>query len=140
MKTKSLTALALCLLIASPLSANSVSKSKDVELLRQEIQKQEIVLQALKEKLQRIEENKEDFFEISLSETGLQVGEKTVSREELETELKALPDGTKIMIRAVSTVKQKQVVSVMELCAKADLTDIVFATIQAEPVAAGQRR
>mgnify|MGYP006437087383 CR=1 FL=1 len=140
MKTKTPILATLGLFLGSSLVAESVSNLEDIDLLRQEIRKHEIVLQALKEKLQRIEEKNENFFEISISETGVQAKGKPISPHELEATLEALPDGAKITIRAESTVKYKKVASVMQLCAKAGLTDVVFATTQAEPDASGQRR
>ena len=138
MKTKILYSVAISLLLISSLRADSVSKQENVELLRQEIRKQEVVLQSLKEKLKALEEEKESIFEISVSDTGLQADEKSVSLEELGKELKELPDDTKIKIRVEPTVAYKEVVTVMELCAKAGLGDVVFATKEAEQDAAGQ--
>jgi len=134
---KVLNYIALSLLIAPSLPADTISKSEEVELLRQEIRKQEIVLKVLKEKLEALEEKEEHTLEekeehtlvISVSEEGLQAGGKTVSLDGLEKVLKELPDDAKIIIRADRSVSFKKVVSVMELCKKAGLNNYVFATL-----------
>ena len=115
MKRKTPILAAICLFLGSSLVAETESNLEDIDLLRQEIRKQEIVLKALKEKLQRIEAKNGNFFEISIFESEFQAKGKPDSLQELEKTLKELPDSSKIMIRTESSVSYKKVASVVQL-------------------------
>ena len=132
METQVLSLLSLTLLLTCSLKAEGDSGTDEIGLLRQEIQKQEIVLQGLREKLEILERSLESTFQIAVAADGIESGGEIISLERLENELKDLPKDTKVVIRAASSLPFKKVASVMELCLKADLESVSIATTDAE--------
>jgi len=130
MKNTILSTVTIIALSACSLFAESSQTPDEATLLRQEIKKQELVLQALKEKLASLEEK--NLLEVSITSKGLSAHGKQISTEDLKKALSALSEDAKILIRAEPTVSHKEVVSVMELCAKAGLKNVAFATTKAE--------
>tara|TARA_B100000085_G_scaffold160622_1_gene146081 strand:- start:1299 stop:1712 length:414 start_codon:yes stop_codon:yes gene_type:complete len=135
MKNTILSTITIISLSVCSLYAESTEMPNEATLIREEIKRQELVLQALKEKLTALE--KKNVFEVSITSKGLKAGGKPISIEELEKTLTELPDDAKILIRAEPTVSHKEVVSVMELCTKADLKNVALATTKAEQDSGG---
>ena len=117
-------------LSAYSLYAESTEMSDEATLLRQEIKKQELLLQALEEKLAALEEK--NVFEVSITSEGLKSQGKPTPLKELENTLTELSDDTKILIRVEPKVSHKEVVSVIELCAKAGLNKVALAATKVE--------
>lgn len=133
MNIKPLSVIALITLSVCSLDAERPANSEEATRLRQEIKKQELVLQSLKEKLSALEAG--TAVEVSVSPKGLKLRGNFISPKELEKALTELPDDAKILIRAEPSTAHKEITSVMELCTKAGLKNIVFSTTQTEPVA-----
>ncbi|WPJ96050.1 biopolymer transporter ExbD [Coraliomargarita algicola] len=82
------------------------------------------------QKLAPLEQKKA--FEVSITKEELHAHGNLISSKELEKKLLELPDDTKILIRAEPAVAHKELLSVMDLCAKAGLKDVAIATTKAE--------
>ena len=130
MKDKILRIITIIALSACSLYAESTEKIDEAALLRQEIQKQELVLQALKEKLAALEAR--NVLEVFITSEGMKARGEPISITELEKELTELSDDAKIVIRAEPSVSHKKVVSVLDSCRKAGCWNISFATTKAE--------
>ena len=130
MKNTILAIITIISISACSLYAESAEISGEATLLRQELNKQELVLQALKEKLAAIEEK--NVFEVSVTSEGLINQGKVISLKELETVLKELTDDETVLIRTESTVANKEVVSLMKFCAKAGVKKISIVTTKEE--------
>jgi len=140
MKNRILTIFTITALSACSLYAESITTSDEATLLRQEIQKQELILQALKEKLAAVEKSKEEAFRVTVTSEGLQAAGMLVTIDELEKKLKTLHEDAKIMIQADPSVALKEVTRVMNLCSMIGLKNVAISIAKAEPDASGQRR
>jgi biopolymer transport protein ExbD len=138
MKNTILHTITIITLSACSLFADSPQMPDEAALLRQDIEKQERILQEAKEKLAAIDDK--NVFEVSITSEGLKAGGKPISIKELEEALTELSDDAKILIRAEPTVSYKEVVSVMELCTKAGLKNVALATTKAEQSAPAKNR
>ncbi len=137
MKNIILSTITIIAISVCSLHAEDAEIQDEAALLRQEIQKQELVLQALKEKLVTLEAK--NIFEVSITSEGLSTQGNPISFNELEKQLRELLDDATILIRAEATVSYKEVVSVMRLCTTAG-KNVAIATVKAEQDGAGQRR
>lgn len=131
MKNKILSSITIIALSVCSLYAKSTEKKDEAAFLRQEIQKQELVLQAQKEKLAVLEAR--NVFEVLITSEGVKARGEPISITELEKELTELSDDAKILIRAEPSVPHKDVVSVLDSCRKVGCRKISLATTKAEP-------
>lgn len=118
----------LCLLYSLQISNADETKQEKIQLLRDQINKQELVLLKLNEQLLALGENPKNVFRISITTKGLQVNEKPISKESLENKFKVMPKGSRIEILADQSVKAEQVLALMNLCNKSGILDVSIST------------
>ena len=131
-KSKILSAVSLVLIACGSAHAGNAENADEEARLRQEIQEQELVLEALKEELEALEQGKEKVFAVSVAADGLEIRGRAVSMDELEKQLGELSEDTKVLIRAKPSVTYKRMLSVMDLCAEAGLVNVVIAMAEEE--------
>ncbi|WP_269527273.1 ExbD/TolR family protein [Coraliomargarita parva] len=129
MKNALLSITAILTLSAFSVSGETEEATDATEILRQEIKDQEIALQEQKKKLAAMEQK--NTLEVSITSEGLSTEGEKITLENLEKVLKKLPEDSKVLIRAESTVPMEKVISVMDTCKKAGVKNISMATIKA---------
>jgi hypothetical protein len=131
-KTILITALLASWLVSA--QGNQISPVSEAEQIREEIQRHELVISALKHRLLTLE-NEEPVnigAQIKITPDGMWFKNQIVSSEELDTQLQELPKDTSIRIMVDSSVSHKEVHGALNSCAKAGLAHVLFTTTKAD--------
>ena len=118
----------------SVVAESSTSPEEDIQILQEEIHRQELILAALKEKLTKLEEEVvTDRIKIEIEETGFKYEGSPVSAKELENRIAMIPTDGSITIIAARMVPLKKVTAVFDLLRENGLSDISITSSKSEP-------
>ena len=115
------------------LAGPSNSPKRDIAILRDEIERQELVLAILKEKLEELEnEVATDRFRIEIGQDKLLLDEETVSGRELEERIESMPPDASVSILADSATPHREVMVILDLLKTQGITDLVLSSSKRE--------
>ena len=118
----------------SVVAESSTSPEEDIQILQEEIHRQELILAALKEKLAKLEEEVvTDRIKIEIEETGFKYEGSPVSAKELENRIAMIPTDGSITIIAARMVPLKKVTAFFDLLRENGLSDISITASKSEP-------
>ena len=121
---------ALALLLLTSISAFAETpKTTEVKALQNEIKRQELVLDALKQKLAALEQQQEETtHRLEVSNDTFILNNKVLTEKRLEEEIQSIPPNSSITIVAEKSLPHARLLKVMDLCGKNGITKIAFST------------
>ena len=125
------TIVAIAAIVISTSTVSAEPKDEKIKILRDEIARQEMVLDALKLKLKQLEEAVT--YTIELREDSFRVEGKEVNRDKLISTLQALPPDSSVAIKAPNDLPYKRVIEAMAFVKKnSEITKILVVTTKPE--------
>lgn len=120
--------------LISAAAAPSTLEDREIQILREEIQRQEIILKALKEKRSRLEEKKvTNTIKVEIDENGFRFEGQELIEKDLEKKIAAIPLDGAVTILADERIPLRQVTYVMDLLNDHGISDVSFAVSKSEP-------
>ncbi|TVM04612.1 MAG: hypothetical protein FMJ08_11965 [Halomonas sp.] len=134
MKKITLTICATIIAGLSAFAAPSTPPDRDIEIIREEIHRHELVLAILKEKLTELEnEVATDRIRIEIEKDKVLLEGETVTRVELKEKIGLMPSDGSVSILADSATPHKEVTSILDLLKGQGISDVVLSSRNSEP-------
>ncbi|MEX2607483.1 MAG: biopolymer transporter ExbD [Kiritimatiellia bacterium] len=122
----------LWLLMSIPLAASEISTDDEILLLQQEIKRQEVVLVALKERLQSIEKTEVNTLHFAVTLDGVEFEGEEIAAEDIQGKLKMFSQKDRVVITVDPNIPHHRMVRFMNEFHAAGFKNVALKTEKSE--------
>ena len=105
--------MSLSLLLSLPLVASEIWTDDEILLLQQEIKRQEVVLVALKERLQSIEKTEVNTLHFAVRLDGVEFEGEEITTDDIQGKLKMFSEDDRVVIAADPNIPHHRIVTLL---------------------------